>query len=292
MSHHASTAALFSTILRTICTVCLIGLSGCGGSSKSSITPSVAPALPSARISADTPVASGCTGGSASGQVYANAEVEPFAAVHPGNANILISAWQQDRWSDGGARALVTAVSLDGGTSWQRHLIPFSRCSGAAAASSGDYERVSDPWVDIGPSGVMYSMALALSGTSFKPGAVSALLASRSTDNGATWSTPATLLRDGESFFNDKNSLTADPTDARYVYAVWDRLDTSDRGPTFLARSVDSGATWEPARIIYTPTVANGISQTIGNRIVFCATARWSTCSPRSIRSAASLAAG
>jgi hypothetical protein len=217
-------------------------------------------------------VLAGCTGGSASGTLYANAEVEPFAAAHPGNAHVMISAWQQDRWSNGGARALVTAVSSDAGKTWTRHLLPFSRCSGAAAGSSGDYERASDPWVDIGPSGVMYSMALAFSGTSFTPGASSALLASRSVDGGLSWSTPATLLRDGDTLFNDKNALTADPTDARYVYAVWDRLDVTNFGPTLLARSIDSGSSWEPARIIYSPTVSGGlsggVSQTIGNRIV------------------------
>ncbi|MCV2368593.1 sialidase family protein [Roseateles oligotrophus] len=254
-------------------------LSSCGGGGDSSApapapapAPSPAPALPGNRISADSPVAAGCTGGSSggsnSGTLYANAEVEPFAAVHPGNANVLISAWQQDRWSSGGARGLVTAVSSDAGVSWTRRLLPFSRCGGAAAGSSGDYERASDPWVDIGPSGVMYSMALGFTGTAFTPGASSALLASRSLDGGQTWSTPATLLRDGETLFNDKNALTADPTDERYVYAVWDRLESTNFGPTLLARSTDSGASWEPATIIYRPSVAAGISQTIGNRIV------------------------
>jgi hypothetical protein len=96
------------------------------------------------------------------------------------------------------------------------------------------------------------------------------MLAVRSLDGGRSWSAPALLARDGETLFNDKNALTADRTDARYVYGVWDRLDTAGRGPTLLARSADGGASWEPARIIYTPTSA-GISQTIGNRIVVLA---------------------
>lgn len=234
-------------------------------------TPTPTPSLPSNRLSADSPIAASCTAGAASGQFFANAEVEPFAAVHPSNTNILISAWQQDRWSNGGARALVTATSVDGGLSWRRTLMPFSRCGGAVSGSTGDYERTTDPWVDIGPTGIMYSMALSFNGAALQAGSSSALLASRSLDNGLTWSTPTTLLRDGESLFNDKNSLTADPTDARYVYAVWDRLDANNVGPTLLARSQDSGATWEAARIIYAPTIAGGVSQTIGNRIVVLA---------------------
>jgi hypothetical protein len=146
--------------------------------------------------------------------------------------------------------------------------MPFSLCGGALTGSSGDYERASDPWVDIGPGGVIYSMALAFNGGTLLAGSSSALLVSRSTDSGRSWSEPATLLRDGDTLFNDKNSLTADPTDARYVFAVWDRIDKSGFGPTLMARSSDSGATWEPARMIYAPVKAGGISQTLGNRIV------------------------
>ena len=32
------------------------------------------------------------------------------------------------------------------------------------------------------------------------------------------------LIADGADAFNDKNTLTADPAHARFVYAVWDRL--------------------------------------------------------------------
>ena len=247
----------------------LTALGSCGGGSSPTQVP-VTPALtlPAGRISTSSPVQAGCDGGSSSGVLYANAEVEPFVAVQPGNSNLLAATWQQDRWSNGGARALVTAVSTDGGVTWSRRLMPFSRCGGALAGSSGDYERASDPWVDIGPGGVIYSMALSFNGGTLLAGSSSALLVSRSTDSGRSWSEPATLLRDGDTLFNDKNSLTADPTDARYVFAVWDRIDNSGFGPTLMARSSDSGATWEPARMIYAPVKAGGISQTLGNRIV------------------------
>ena len=39
---------------------------------------------------------------------------------------------------------------------------------------------------------------------------------------------------------------------------MWDRLDTSNNGPTLLARST-GGARWEPARLIYTPALATGV---------------------------------
>ncbi len=240
-------------------------LAACGGGGGSAPAPISPLALPAGAISGPSPVASACTGGSTTGSFFANAEVEPFVAIDPGNSNHLVATWQQDRWTDGGSRAIVTAASFDGGRSWTRVLQPMSRCGGGTPARGGDFERASDPWVDIGPDGTVYALALAFSANASQSPA-NAVLASRSVDGGLTWSAPATLASDGAAFFNDKTSLTADPTDPSHVYAVWDRLvNATGAGPTMLVRSTDGGVTWEPARAIYTPP---GSGQTIGNRIV------------------------
>ena len=99
--------------------------------------PSPAPSLPAqGRLSADTPVAAGCGSDSAAGgTLYANAEVEPWVALQPGNPNAITAAWQQDRWSNGAARAVLRVASQDGGASWQRTLHPFSRCGGGNAGN-------------------------------------------------------------------------------------------------------------------------------------------------------------
>jgi hypothetical protein len=257
--------------------VLISGLFACGGGGgsggrgdDSSSAPPPPPQAGVQRVMASGPslVAAGCRGGQASGTVFTNAEVEPMAAVSPLNPDWLVGTWQQDRASDGGALALATAVSSDGGRSWQRTLHPLSRCGGAAPGSAGDFERASDPWVDIGPTGTVYLMGLAFSGAILSPGSSSAMLVRRSTDGGLSWGDATTLQRDGDSLFNDKNTLSADPTDARFVYAVWDRLDADGNGPTLLARSVDGGLHWEPTRTLYNPQAAGGVSQTIGNRIV------------------------
>jgi hypothetical protein len=52
------------------------------------------------------------------------------------------------------------------------------------------------------------------------------------------------------------------------VYAVWNRLEAGGFGPAWMARSVNGGASWEPARAFYNPAVPGGVSQTIGNRVV------------------------
>ena len=254
-------------------------LAGCGGGSDSAPAPAPsippAPAPPSVvlppligdtpvRISSDTQFAANCTGGVLGGTEYRNAEVEPYAAVNPVNAANIVAVWQQDRWSTGLSNGLVAATTLDGGATWSRTTAPFTRCGGGNAANGGDYERATDPWVTFAPNGIAFQMALATQGASFAPGSVSAMLVSRSTDSGRTWSNAATLIRDGVLFFNDKNTITADPTDANYVYAVWDRLGATSGGPTFFARTTDGGNTWEAARSIFDPGPQ---SQTIGNVI-------------------------
>src|SRR5437870_1949066 len=202
--------------------------------------------------------------------LFENAEVEPFLAVDPGNPAHLVSVWQQDRYSGGGAIGLLAGVSFDSGKTWATASAPFSHCTGGTAANGGDYQRASDPWLAISPDGTAYQLALA-----FDVGAGNghrAILASRSSDGGRTWSAAQTLQGDSSGFFAlDKGSITADPHSSSFVYAVWDRLTNQDvdksplaQGPAWFARSTDGGITWERAQQIYDPG-ADG--QTIGNVI-------------------------
>ena len=138
--------------------------------------------------------------------------------------------------------------------------------------------------MSFGPDGVVYQLALSFNDVAPPFTAFDfdhALLASKSTDGGLTWSDPEVVIRDLDAnVFNDKQTITADPTDADLVYAVWDRLvfPTSERaecdrelhhsafrGPAWFARSTDGGESWEPARQIYDPGQND---QTIGNQIV------------------------
>ena len=228
---------------------------------------------PTALASGPSPFAACTVGGP--GTVYVNAEVEPRIAVNPTDPSNLVAVWQQDRWNNGGAHGLVTGASIDGGQTWVRSWAHFSTCSGGTAANGGNYDRASDPWVTFSPNGHAYQISLSASADLF----TSAILVSKSTSGGMTWSEPVTLARDDSFFnFNDKESITADPTDASLVYAVWDRSrfpsDNADfnalhsaafRGDIIFSRTTDAGMSWEPARDIL---ASNKNEFTIGNQIV------------------------
>src|SRR5436190_2658960 len=218
---------------------------------------------------------------------YENAETEPWLAIRPNNPNDVAGMWQQDRWSDGGSHGLVAAVSHDGGATFAYSWPHFSRCAGGTAANGGDFGRSSDPWVSWAPNGDLWSISLSVDRTTTR----NAVLVSRMRHGESTWSEPTTLRLDTSragiplgNNFNDKESLTADPTDAsgNLVYAVWDRIvSPSDNvpapafelahayhGPVWFARTTNGASaspTWEPARPIFDPGTQH---QTISNQIV------------------------
>jgi hypothetical protein len=226
-------------------------------------------------VSGPSPFA-GCTVGGP-GTNYANAEVEPFVAVNPADPTNVIGAFQQDRWSNGGAHGLVTAASHDGGATWSETFAHFSTCAGGTAANGGDYDRSSDPWVSIGPDGRAYQVSLSVNSAQ----TISAILASTSTDGGGTWSEPVTVQRDDSPdhfIFNDKESVTADPYTPGTAYAVWDRSrfpsDNANpnaghsfafRGDPYFSKTTDGGVTWSTPRDI---APQNQNMFTIGNQIV------------------------
>jgi hypothetical protein len=235
------------------------------------------------QVSGGSPIA-GCLGDQpTSGTNFVNSEIEPWMAVNPTDGANLVAAWQQDRWSNGGSRGIVTASSHDGGLTWTTNAATKSSiCTGGTVANGGNYERASDPWVDFSPNGTAYLMTLSVD---TNPGGFgtspNAMLVMRSTNGGATWSNPITLKRDEDpNILNDKNTLTADSNDSSFAYAVWDRLApppgeapptnafenaVASRGPTWFARTTNGGTSWEAARIIFDPGTNN---QTIANQIV------------------------
>lgn len=218
-----------------------------------------------------------CRDGPEDGRKYLNSEVETFAAVDPTNPLRVAVGYQQDRWSNGGARGVLAAISNDGGQTWTRNLrTKTSFCTGGRPRNGGDFERATDPWVTFAPNGDLFLMALSLNQSDTDH----AMLVTKFDPVTGRWSRPRTLIREDDTdFLNDKNSLTADPNepDGSHVYAVWDRvgfdrprssggdLFLTLQGPTYFARTTNGGRTWEKARVIYDP---GDTRQTLGNQIV------------------------
>jgi len=242
---------------------------------------------PIVQVSGTSPFDS-CTADNVAGQPginFPNSEVEPIVDVNPRNSLNIVGGWQADRWSNGGARGLVAGVSFDGGATWTEVVIPkITVCSGGIATNGGDFKRATDPWLSFAPNGDVYffSLSLDIETPPNRAGGFgkNAMFVSKSEDGGLTWSDPIKLIEDtNPRFLNDKNSITADPGDSNFVYAVWDRLQLpvgavinpenvfglGFKGPAVFSRTTDGGQTWQPARIIYDPA---GNNQTIGSQIV------------------------
>ncbi|HEY3261255.1 MAG TPA: sialidase family protein [Pseudonocardiaceae bacterium] len=231
------------------------------------------------QVSGDSPFAA-CTADDVAAQeadgsiVYHDSEVEPWVAASTVDLNAdgaadVIAGYQQDRWNDGGARGVYASVWYQGG--WTQVAIP-----GTSACVGSSHLRATDPWVTFSPNGAAYFFTLATSA-----GNDSALYVNKSVDGGLHWGPPVTLIEQDSLFqFNDKNSITADPFDSNYVYAIWDRSrfpsdkreaqslagnPHSLRSDAMFSRTTDGGQTWEPPRAIFQPQ-ANEFG--IGHQIV------------------------
>jgi hypothetical protein len=240
-----------------------------------------------------------CKVGDGTGRNYVRSEVEPYGAVNPTNSNNLITVFQQDRWSNGGAHGLAAGVITKGGSKWTIVPLPFSQC---AAGTPADlmYERASDPWVSFGPGtpenpqrgATAYTVSISFNQSAGKNG--NTVGAAVSYDGGLTWSHAQSLQSDASTgvdvpvadsnfrFFHDKESVTADPKIPGTAYVVWDVLigpnmsvdadlhAASFEDVTLFSKTTDFGVTWTPVRVINNNVnkSTNQNNQTIGNIIV------------------------
>src|ERR1700730_14969222 len=137
------------------------------------------------RVSRGDPFTNCVLGGNVFGGFnYRSAEVEPGIADNPANTANVIGTWQQDRWSDGGAKGQVASWSFDGGKTWGQTPQPFTTCAQPFYETPVlKYERTSDPWVSFGPDGTAYAVSLPFDGDFIRNG----LGAAVSRDGGRTW---------------------------------------------------------------------------------------------------------
>src|SRR5215204_3159877 len=184
---------------------------------------------------------------------YNNAEVEPQVAVNPINPAQIVGVSQQDRWPDGGARGLTSWRSATGGASGAKLPdVPWSACQGGPTR----FGRVTDPWVSYDKAGTAYFIGQPIDSAELGLSSIAV-----TSGDGTSWAPPTTLIEDSgdRGVFNDKVSVTGDPTRAGYAYATWIRGDyppgqrqsqVADfasfayRGQPMISRTTDGGKTW------------------------------------------------
>jgi hypothetical protein len=180
------------------------------------------------QISSDPFTAATCTG---SNTTYHHTEVEPDTYS---NGSTIVAAFQVGRIFDGGSCDIGFATSTNNGSTWTNGLLP-----GITTFEGGTYNRVSDPAVAFDAMHNAWLISsLAITGTS---GA--AVLTSRSTDGGLTWSTPFTTnLTTGV----DKNWIVCDDTSTSpfygHCYTEWDNNAAGNL--LQMSTSTDGGKTW------------------------------------------------
>src|SRR5205085_3466200 len=135
------------------------------------------------RVSTDNGVSSPLTAEeqTTSGSVTLDSQTEPMVSVNQSNSSNVVGMWQEDRWSTGGSRNLVLGTSVDGGQTWANIPLP-----GVSILAGGEFQRVTDPWVDFGPSNRVYAFSLGFDDT----GPDNGLFVNTSTDRGLTWGAP------------------------------------------------------------------------------------------------------
>ena len=171
-------------------------------------------------------------------------QAEPHLHANPSNPNNLLAGWQENRFANGGARALGYAASFDGGQTWTEGLLPQM-----TVASGGPWEKASDPWVAFGPANRAYFASLIFNQSTPD----NAIGVSTSTDGGRSWGPPVEVARSNNGDFNDKEAVTVDTYASSpfsgNVYVAWDVNVFVNNGVTaqrlVVARSTNGGVTYE-----------------------------------------------
>lgn len=190
----------------------------------------------------------------------AESQAEPWLAVNPEDPDHLLAGWQENRFRDGGARALGFAVSRDGGRTWVEGRVP-----GLTTLDDGNWRYASDPWPTFGPDGRAYFASLV-----FDDSGVNAMVVSVSEDGGDTWGAPVEVVHDAIDF-HDKQAIAADAMPASphrgNAYLAWDRnlFSAASGGQRLLvSRTTDGGASWEAPVALREGAVNIGVVPAVG----------------------------
>jgi hypothetical protein len=169
-------------------------------------------------------------------------EVEPDTFA---NGSTVVAAFQVGRFFDGGATDIGWARSADGGATWTHGFLPgMTATSGLGGATGAGFERVSDASVayDRRHSTWLISSIPLEAGTTTVP----TIFVNRSTDDGATWSTPVSIPPPPTKVDLDKNWTACDNTSSSPFYGhCYTEFDNFGQGDLeYMSTSSDGGRSW------------------------------------------------
>lgn len=187
--------------------------------------------------------------GCSAGAVSRGQPGEPSLAVDPTEAKHLVTAWLDNRSPD--TAGIVVASSHDGGQHWTR-----STLSSLLTCDGGPYSHASDPWVSIGPDGIIY-LATLVRRPLTSSGTPHDIAVSVSRDHGATWDKPAVVeTMTAPPTMPDKEAVLADLRHPGAAYVVWaDYQVTPGVEPSvdriMFSRTTDGGRSWSAPAMLY-----------------------------------------
>lgn len=183
------------------------------------------------------------------------AQAEPHVARSFTDPNLLVAIFQEGRFEDGGAVNCGYAISRDGGTTWERGLIPHL----IASLDGGPFERASDPVAGVDLAGTIYLNTLGIN--RHAQGLHPTIVLTKSLDGGRTFSAPLTVVTSTTAnVMLDKNwmavnTFPATPQAGRLAvtYTRFETLEDSQRTPIAVTLSDDGGVTWTAPTVVSPP---------------------------------------
>ncbi|MGB3340856.1 MAG: T9SS type A sorting domain-containing protein [bacterium] len=148
---------------------------------------------------------------------------EEQIVMNPTDTTNLVAVWRDFRL---GYRQVTYAYTYDGGLTWEQDLF-----------SEPQYIWDSDPGLTVDTAGNFYAVILSYNSTSEPNG----LFVYKSTDGGATWNGPVTVINGVSGVFEDKELIACDRSSGPYtnnLYVAWARFNNTQ---ILLCRSTDGG---------------------------------------------------